>query len=49
MRVEAVSAKITRVSVTVDAEALRDGRWEPAGGSPVTVRTVLDRIRAGLG
>ena len=49
VRVEAVSENITRVSVTVDAEVLRDGRWEPVGGSPATARTVLDRIRAGLG
>lgn len=49
VRVEAVADKVTRVTVTVEAEALRGGRWEPVGAPPGTVRAVLDRIRAALG
>jgi hypothetical protein len=49
VRVEAVAEKVTRVTVTVDAEALRDGRWQPLPGSPATARAVLNRIRAGIG
>jgi hypothetical protein len=49
VRVEAVAPKVTRVTVTVDAEALRGGQWQPLGRSPATVRTVLDRIRAAIG
>jgi hypothetical protein len=48
VRVEVVGERITRVTVTVHAEAQRDGRWQPRGGSPATARTVLDRIRAGI-
>jgi hypothetical protein len=49
VRVEAVGDKVTRVTVTVATEALRDGRWQAAGASPDTARAVLDRIRASLG
>jgi hypothetical protein len=49
VRVEAVGEKITRVTVTVAAEALKDGRWQPVDPSPDTAREVLDRIRASLG
>jgi hypothetical protein len=49
VRVEAVADKVTRVTVTVDAEGLRDGRWSRLDGSAATVRTVLDRIRASIG
>ena len=49
VRVEAVAEKVTRVTVTVEAQALRDGQWRPRAASPATVRAVLDRIRAGLG
>jgi hypothetical protein len=49
VRVEAVTDKITRVTVTVEAEALRNGSWGVVTASPTTVRTVLDRIRAGIG
>jgi hypothetical protein len=48
VRVEAVADKVTRVTVTVAAEALRDGSWRAVGASPATVRTVLDRIRASI-
>jgi hypothetical protein len=47
--VEAVAVLVTRVTVMVDAQVLRDGRWQPLAESPVTVRTVLDRIRAEIG
>jgi hypothetical protein len=49
VRVEAVAVLVTRVTVMVDAQVLRDGRWQPLAESPVTVRTVLDRIRAEIG
>ena len=49
VRVEAVADKVTRVTVTVEAEALRGGRWRALDGSPTTVRAVLDRIRASIG
>jgi hypothetical protein len=48
IRVEVVAEKVTRVTVTVEAEGLRDGRWQPLGGSPATARSVLGRIRAGI-
>jgi hypothetical protein len=49
VRVEAVAPKVTRVSVTVDAEVLRGGQWQPVEVAPALVRDVLDRIRAGIG
>lgn len=49
VRVEAVADKVTRVTVVVETEGLRDGRWQALDGSATTVRTVLDRIRAGIG
>ena len=49
VRVEAVASKVTRVSVTIDAEALRGGQWRPLEVPPATVRGVLDRIRASIG
>jgi hypothetical protein len=49
VRVEAMADKITRVTVTVEAEGRRDGHWRALDGSAATVRTVLDRIRAGIG
>jgi hypothetical protein len=49
VHVEAVAAGVTRVTVTVATEALRDGSWRAVEASPTTVRTVLDKIRAGLG
>jgi hypothetical protein len=48
VRVEAMADKVTRITVTVAAEALRDGRWEALEGSPATARAVLDRIRAAV-
>jgi hypothetical protein len=49
VRVEAVGSKITRVSVAVDAEALRGGEWRPFEVPPALMRGVLDRIRASIG
>jgi hypothetical protein len=49
VRVQPVGERIVRVTVTVAAEALRNGRWEAVDPSPGTAREVLDRIRAGLG
>ena len=49
VRVEAVGERITRVTVSVSAEAFRDGGWRAVDPSPATAREVLDRIRAGLG
>ena len=49
VRVEAVAETVTRVTVTVEAQALRGGQWRPLAASPETVRAVLDRIRAGIG
>ena len=49
VRVEAVADNVTRVTVTVEAEALRGGSWRAVDASPTTVRAVLDRIRASLG
>jgi hypothetical protein len=48
VRVEAVADKVTRVTVTVEAEALRGGSWQAVDASPTTVRAVLDRIRASI-
>jgi hypothetical protein len=48
VRVEAMADKVTRITVTVAAEALRDGHWEALEGSPATARAVLDRIRAAV-
>ena len=49
VRVEAVGDRITRVTVMVEAEALRAGSWRAVEASPNTTRTVLDHIRAGIG
>jgi hypothetical protein len=49
VRVEPLGSKVTRVTVTVETEALRDGRWQAIAASPASARTVLDRIRASLG
>ena len=49
VRVEAVADKVTRVTVTVEAEALRDGSWRVIDAPPTTARTILDRIRASIG
>ena len=47
--VEPVADKVTRVTVKVQTEALRSGRWRTLDGSATTVRRVLERIRAGIG
>ena len=49
VRVQAVGERIVRVTVTVAAEALRNGAWQAVDPSPETTRAILDRIRAGLG
>jgi hypothetical protein len=49
VRVEAMGEMVTRVTVTVATEALRDGRWQAVDASPDTTRAILDRIRASLG
>jgi hypothetical protein len=48
VRVEPVGEKVTRVTVTIAAEVLKDGRWQTVDASPDTARAVLDRIRATL-
>jgi hypothetical protein len=49
VQVEAMADKVTRITVTVAAEALRGGRWEAREASPATVRAILDQIRTGVG
>lgn len=49
VRVEAVGERITRVTVSVSAEAFRAGGWHAVDPSPATARAVVERIRAGLG
>jgi hypothetical protein len=49
VRVEPMADKITRITVTGEAEALRSGRWDAVEVSPATLRTILDRIRASVG
>jgi hypothetical protein len=49
VRVEAVADRVTRVTVTVEAEALRGGSWRAVDASPTTVRAILDRIRSSIG
>jgi hypothetical protein len=49
VRLEARSEGVTRVTVAVQAEALRNGGWQAMDASPATVRAVLDRIRAAPG
>jgi hypothetical protein len=49
VRVESVAELVTRVTVTVEAEALQGGQWRPIDPSPTRVRAVLDRIRASIG
>lgn len=45
VRVEATGRLVTRVTVDVVLEGLRDGRWEPLDDDGALVRTLLDRIR----
>ena len=49
VRVEAMAPKVTRVTVDVVLEGLREGRWGPLADDGATARTVLNRIRARLG
>jgi hypothetical protein len=49
VRVEAVADRVTRVTVTVEAEALSGDGWRAVDASLATVGTVLDRIRASIG
>jgi len=49
VRVEAMGIKVTRITVMVETEGLQQGSWRSMDASPVTVRAVLDRIRASIG
>ncbi len=46
VRVQPVADLVTRVTVEVQAEGLRGGRWEPLPGDGATAAAVLARIRA---
>jgi len=48
VRVEGLAGLTTRISVDVQAEGLRAGRWEPVEGG-ATAQAVLARIRAAQG
>jgi hypothetical protein len=48
VRVESMADRVTRITVTVETEALQGGSWRAIDASPATVRTVLDRIRASI-
>jgi hypothetical protein len=45
VRVEAREPLVTRVTVDVALEGLRDGRWGPLEDDGATARILLDRIR----
>ena len=45
VRVEATGRLVTRVTVDVVLEGLRDGRWEPLDDEGALARVLLDRIR----
>jgi len=49
VRVESMADRVTRITVTVETEALQGGSWRVVDASPATVRAVLDRIRASIG
>jgi len=49
VRVEPMADRVTRITVSVQAEALQAGSWRAVDASPATVRAVLDRIRASIG
>jgi hypothetical protein len=49
VRVESMADRVTRITVTVETEALQGGSWRAVDASPATVRAVLDRIRASIG
>ena len=49
IRVEPMANRVTRITVTVEAEGLQGGSWRAIDPSPATVRAVLDRIRASIG
>jgi hypothetical protein len=49
VRVESMADRITRVTVTVEAEVLQGGRWRAISPSPTRVRAIFDRIRASIG
>ena len=49
VRVEPMADRVTRITVSVEAEALQGGSWRAVDASPATVRAVLDRIRASIG
>ena len=49
VRVESTADRVTRITVTVEAEGLQGGLWRPIDASPTRARAVLDRIRASIG
>jgi hypothetical protein len=49
VRVESTAERITRITVTVEAEGLQGGVWRPIEASPTRARAILDRIRASIG
>jgi hypothetical protein len=49
VRVEATGRLVTRVTVEVTLEGLRDGRWGPLEDDGAAVRTLFDRIRKAPG
>jgi hypothetical protein len=46
VRVEATGRLVTRVTVDVALEGLRDGRWGPLEDDGAAARALLDKIRA---
>jgi hypothetical protein len=45
VRVEPFGERITRVTVTVEARAWRDGQWLPLADTEAREHAILDRIR----
>ncbi len=45
VRVEPFAERITRVTVDVEAQGLRDGQWLPIPDTLARERAILDRIR----
>jgi hypothetical protein len=49
VRVEATARLVTRITVDVALEGLRDGRWGPLEDDGAAARALLDRIRTAQG
>lgn len=45
VRVEALAERLTRVTVRVEAEGLRDGTWGPVADTGPAARAILGRLR----